>query len=106
MESSISSKSLITGNVSTDESRNEIRQSPGAPRLPANATILSFHAFMPSANSLSRETHKSWAKPLGVRELAPAFVPSSHPNVCLYPNKVANESVEAGLQPVLPRLLP
>src|SRR5271165_31260 len=43
MESWISSKSLITGNVSTEESRNEMRKSPGAPRPPANATIFCFH---------------------------------------------------------------
>src|ERR1700688_161657 len=44
MESSINNKSLITGNVSTEESRNEIRKSPGAPSPPANATIFCFHA--------------------------------------------------------------
>jgi hypothetical protein len=45
MASSISNRSLITGNVSTDESRKEIRKSPGAPRTPANATIFCFHAL-------------------------------------------------------------
>src|SRR6267143_2787324 len=43
MDSSISSKSLITGNVSTDESRKEIRKSPGAPSPAANATTFCFH---------------------------------------------------------------
>src|SRR5260370_16196077 len=43
MENSISSKSLITGNVSTDESRKEIRKSPGAPSPLANATTFCFH---------------------------------------------------------------
>jgi hypothetical protein len=43
IESSISSKSLITGNVSTDESRKEIKNNPGAPSVPANATIFAFH---------------------------------------------------------------
>src|SRR5262249_47126828 len=53
MESSISSRSLITGNVSTDESRKEIRNSPGAPRLPAKATIFSFHVCKPAIKRLS-----------------------------------------------------
>src|SRR6267378_7874155 len=43
MDSSISSRSLITGNVSTDESRKEIRKSPGAPSPVANATTFCFH---------------------------------------------------------------
>src|SRR4029077_16603276 len=42
---SISNRSLITGNVSTDESRKEIRKSPGAPRTPAKATLFCFHAL-------------------------------------------------------------
>ena len=40
---------MITGNVSTEESRNEIRNSPGAPSPPANATIFSFHPLNPIA---------------------------------------------------------
>src|SRR5882762_4461633 len=43
MDSSINSKSLITGNVSTEESRKEIRKSPGAPSPVANATTFCFH---------------------------------------------------------------
>src|SRR6266436_6008126 len=43
MESSMSSRSLIIGNVSTEESRKEIRKSPGAPSPPAKATIFCFH---------------------------------------------------------------
>src|SRR6267143_6966418 len=43
MDSSISSRSLITGNVSTEESRKEMRKSPGAPSPVANATIFCFH---------------------------------------------------------------
>jgi len=43
MDNSIRSKSLMTGNVKKDESRNEIRNSPGAPRPPANAAIFCFH---------------------------------------------------------------
>ena len=43
MERSISSRSLITGNVRTDESRKEMRNNPGAPSPPANATIFCFH---------------------------------------------------------------
>src|SRR5713226_2371129 len=43
MESSISSRSLMTGNVSTEESRNEMRKSPGAPSPPAKATTFCFH---------------------------------------------------------------
>src|SRR5450432_4015626 len=39
---SINRRSLITGNVSTDESRKEIRKRPGAPSVPANATIFCF----------------------------------------------------------------
>src|ERR1700734_4034976 len=42
IESEISSKSLMTGNVKTEESRNEIMKRPGQPRLPANATIFCF----------------------------------------------------------------
>jgi len=42
IESSISSKSLMTGKVSTDESRNEIRNKPGAPSPPAKNTIFCF----------------------------------------------------------------
>src|SRR5437870_4095966 len=45
MDNSISSRSLMIGNVSTEESRNEIRKSPGAPSPPANATIFCFHPF-------------------------------------------------------------
>src|SRR5208283_6095227 len=41
----ISNRSVITVNVSTDESRKEIRKSPGAPSTPANATIFCFHAL-------------------------------------------------------------
>jgi hypothetical protein len=39
----MSSRSLITGNVSTEESRKEIRKSPGAPSPVANATTFCFH---------------------------------------------------------------
>src|SRR5215469_3794034 len=39
---SMSSRSLMTGKVSTEESKNEIRNSPGAPSAPANATIFCF----------------------------------------------------------------
>jgi hypothetical protein len=55
MESSISSRSLITGNVSTEESRNEIKNNPGAPNAPANATIFAFHAlsFPPKLSPLA-----------------------------------------------------
>src|SRR5271166_6150946 len=45
MQSSISSRSLITGNVSTEESRNEIKKRPGAPRAPANAMIFCFQVL-------------------------------------------------------------
>src|SRR5262249_2232120 len=43
MESSMSNRSLITGNVSTEESRKEMRNNPGAPNTPAKATIFCFH---------------------------------------------------------------
>src|SRR6267378_6388233 len=43
MDSSISSRSLITGNVSTEESKKEIRKSPGAPSPAANVTTFCFH---------------------------------------------------------------
>jgi hypothetical protein len=33
----------MTGKVKTEESRKEIRKSPGAPKLPAKATIFCFH---------------------------------------------------------------
>src|SRR5438477_5509933 len=35
----------MIGNVSTEESRKEIRKSPGAPSPPANVTIFCFHPF-------------------------------------------------------------
>jgi hypothetical protein len=41
---------LITGNVSTDESRNEMRKSPGAPSPLANATTFCFHPFKFAVN--------------------------------------------------------
>src|SRR5229473_3512200 len=53
MESSTNSKSLITGKVRTDESRNEIRNSPGAPSVPANATIFCFHPLNLPCKDLS-----------------------------------------------------
>ena len=53
MQSSISNRSLITGNVSTDESKKEIRKSPGAPKVPANATTFCFHVFNPDAKRFS-----------------------------------------------------
>src|SRR5207302_8041924 len=43
MESWINSRSLMIGNVSTEESRKEIRKSPGAPSPLANATTFCFH---------------------------------------------------------------
>src|SRR5207302_2161231 len=43
MESWINSRSLMIGNVSTEESRKEIRKSPGAPTPLANATTFCFH---------------------------------------------------------------
>src|SRR5580704_10381466 len=43
IESSTSSKSLITGNVRIEESRKEMRNNPGAPSPPANATTFCFH---------------------------------------------------------------
>src|SRR5262250_275748 len=49
MLSSISSKSLITGNVKIEESRKEIRNSPGAPSAPAKATIFCFQPFRDAA---------------------------------------------------------
>src|SRR5437660_5648418 len=68
MESSISSRSLMMGNVSTEESRNEIRNSPGAPSPPANATIFAFHPFKLVANGNS--SHPSASSCMGVA-LAP-----------------------------------
>src|SRR5438309_366460 len=56
MESSISSRSLMTGNVSTEESRKEIRRSPGAPSPPANATTFCFHPFKLVANRNSSDS--------------------------------------------------
>src|ERR1700720_1291264 len=53
MESSISSKSLITGKVSTEESRKEIRNSPGAPSPPAKATIFCFQALNSEGNEIA-----------------------------------------------------
>ena len=42
----------MTGNVSTDESRKEIRNSPGAPSVPANATTLCFHPLNKEGKTL------------------------------------------------------
>src|SRR5207245_3939341 len=53
MDNSIRSRALLTGNVSTDESRNEIRKSPGAPSPPANATIFCFHPPKPGGKEFS-----------------------------------------------------
>src|SRR6266852_5523491 len=43
IDSSISNRSLMTGKVSTEESRKEMRKSPGAPSPLANATTFCFH---------------------------------------------------------------
>jgi hypothetical protein len=40
---------LITGNVKIDESRKEIRNSPGAPSAPAKATIFCFQPLKGAA---------------------------------------------------------
>jgi hypothetical protein len=45
----------MTGKVRTDESRNEIRKSPGAPIAPAYATIF---CFQPFRNSSVNQVHK------------------------------------------------
>src|ERR1700747_1005844 len=44
IDNSINNKSLITGKVKNDESKNEIKNSPGAPSVPANPTIFCFQA--------------------------------------------------------------
>src|SRR6516164_9377053 len=49
MLNSISNKSLITGNVKIEESRKEIRNSPGAPSAPANPTIFCFQPLSGAA---------------------------------------------------------
>ena len=41
----MSRKSLITGKLKTEESRKEMRNRPGAPKVPAKATILCFQEF-------------------------------------------------------------
>src|SRR3979490_1067094 len=61
MESLINSKSLMTGNVSTEESRKEIRKSPGAPSPLANASTFCFHALKLGGKSIP---------PFGQRQLA------------------------------------
>src|SRR5258708_20070773 len=43
MDNSIRRRSLMIGNVSTEESRKEMRKSPGAPRPLAKATTFCFH---------------------------------------------------------------
>ncbi len=53
IESEINSKSLMTGNVSTEESRKEIMKRPGQPRLPANATIFCFQPLRLPCNKSS-----------------------------------------------------
>jgi len=47
----IRSKSLITGKVKIDESRKEIKNRPGAPKVPANATILCFQTVKDEGNA-------------------------------------------------------
>src|SRR5260370_20263001 len=43
IERSIKRPSLMMGNVSTEESRKEMRNSPGAPRPPARVPIFCIH---------------------------------------------------------------
>src|SRR5579863_9185104 len=66
IESCTSNRSLMTGKVSTDESRKEIRNSPGAPSVPAKATIFDFHefnlTFTPRSNSRPSEPPPSHSK--------------------------------------------
>src|SRR5271154_6904685 len=45
MQRLISNRSLMIGKLSTEESRNEIRNKPGAPKAPAKIIIFCFQAF-------------------------------------------------------------
>ena len=63
----------MIGNVSTEESRNEMRKSPGAPRPLAKATTFCFHALKPAAN---RNSSNWFPLPSFRAEQADAF--SSH----------------------------
>src|SRR5271165_4816163 len=47
MESSMSRRSLMMGKLRTEESRNEIRKRPGAPRVPAKVTSFCFQPDRP-----------------------------------------------------------
>jgi hypothetical protein len=48
----------MTGKVKTEESRNEIRKSPRAPKLPAKATIFCFQVCNEITKySTSRDSH-------------------------------------------------
>src|SRR5580692_6030904 len=53
------SRSLIMGNESTEESKNEIRNNPGAPSPPAKAITFCFHPFRFNATRNSR--HQSFS---------------------------------------------
>src|ERR1700674_1409410 len=57
IDNSISSKSLIIGNVSTEESRKEIRKSPGAPSPLANATTFCFNPLRVDGTRYSSRQH-------------------------------------------------
>src|SRR5271154_3327879 len=65
-QSSISSKSLITGNVRTEESRKEMRNNPGAPRPPAKATTFCFHPLR-FAGKLASSVSECLSLPEGAR---------------------------------------
>src|SRR5277367_232245 len=58
MESWISRRSLMIGKESTEESRNEISRSPGAPNPPAKAMI---RCFQPPKLSAKRSSHPFWS---------------------------------------------
>ncbi len=58
MDSSINNKSLITGKVRTEESKNEIKNSPGAPSAPANTTIFCFHPLNLTSKHFLRQSYR------------------------------------------------
>src|SRR6266446_7893178 len=64
MDNSIRRRSLMIGNVSTEESRKEMRKRPGAPRPLAKATTLCFHPLRLAGKGNSSE--QSVAACLGV----------------------------------------
>src|SRR5580704_4506223 len=50
----------MMGKLSMEESRKEIRNSPGAPSVPAKATIFAFHVFRGNSTIFPHAVQRSW----------------------------------------------